>query len=314
MAAHRVMTGVVIALLLSIAGTGSVAGKTYVLPVVVKGVQGLNGSFWDSEVRILRLSVQQDVVVRRVWVALAGGGFVDDPATAPSWSFPPLVPQLTARMVVLRGSDLLQGVSATHASVGLDIQGSVAVYLHNVNSQGSQDGTLLGSGQLAPGAPELFVGPVTIPWATVGQGSFRMSVGFVNPSPTQLTLRVYPSELWLVYHDPGLEDPRYWLDANPLQPFLVTLPAWGWRQVDDIFSKALWCTDLDGCWRVPGGGAHPGPHFLEAEPDDPQASYFAYASIVYSPLNDPEFVAVIPGSVEGAPRSNFPCPPDCSGP
>lgn len=108
-----------LAVFLFLAQLASAAAVDFVVPVVVKGTPGLNGSFWDSEVRILRLTLQQDLVVRRKWVALARGGFVDDPATAPVWAFPAMPSQLTARMIVLKGSDLLQGVDATHASVGL---------------------------------------------------------------------------------------------------------------------------------------------------------------------------------------------------
>ena len=311
---RRLRIGLLILLSLTLASAGLVAGETYVLPVVVKGVQGLSGSYWDSEVRILLMSRQQDIVVRRVWVALADGGFVDDPATAPSWSFPHLGDIETARMIVLKGSDLLQGVNATHASVALDIPARVAVFLHNVNSLGSQDGALLGSGQLAPGASAPFVGAVTIPWATAGEANFRMSLGFVNPSPSQLTLRVYTSPVTMAFSDPLTRDPRYWLDANPLQPFVVTLPPWGWRQINDIFSKMIQCTYADGCWPIFPGSGYAGVHFVEVEPDNPQAPYFAYASMVYSPLNEPEFVSVVPGSVEGARRSPFSCPPECSGP
>jgi len=35
-----------------------VTAETYVVPVVVSGVPGLAGSFWDSEVRITKLSHQ----------------------------------------------------------------------------------------------------------------------------------------------------------------------------------------------------------------------------------------------------------------
>jgi hypothetical protein len=310
MRVHRIITGVLIALLLSMAMVGSAAATTYVLPAVVSGVKGLNGSYWDSEVRILLLSLQQDIVVKRVWVAVAGGGFVDDLATAPTWSFPRLTSRDQARMIVLKGGDLLQGVADTHAAVGLEIPGAVAVYLHNVNSQGSQGGALLGSGQLGQSTSVPFVGPVTIPWATAGKANFRMSVGFVNPSPTQLTLRVYTSRLFMAFSNPDTQDPRYWLDAIALQPFVVTLPPWGWRQIDDFFSKLMWCTNATGC----AGTDDDGLQFLEVEPDDSQAPYFAYASMIYSPLNDPEFVSVIPGSVGGALRSPFPCPPECSGP
>ncbi len=313
MTAHRGIGSITVAIVLLMPGATAVSGETYILPVVVKGVKGLSGSYWDTEVRILRLSLQQDLVARRVWVALADGGSVDDPANAPTWSFPAMPPQLTARMIVLKGSDLLQGVNATHASIALDISGKVAVYLHNVNRQGTQDGALLGSGQLAPGASAPSVGPVTVPWVTAGKGNFRMSLGLVNPNPAPLTLRVYPSSLYLAFPYPDEVDWRYWLDANALQPLVVTLPPWGWRQLDDVFSQLLLCTYPMGC-SIANGWGYGGPHYMEVEPDDPKAPYFAYASIVYSPLNDPEFVPVIPGSVEGAPRSPFPCPPDCSWP
>ncbi|HVN76072.1 MAG TPA: hypothetical protein VMT19_07125 [Thermoanaerobaculaceae bacterium] len=314
MSTGRLRSSVAVALVLLVASAASAPATTYVLPVVVKGTRGLNGSFWDSEVRILLLSLQQDIVVRRLWVAVEGGGFVDDPGTAPAWSFPALSSRDQARMIVLKGSDLLQGVSAAHAAVALDIPGSVAVYLHNVNSQGAQGAALLGSGQLTPGSSAPFIGPVTIPWSTAGEGSFRMSVGFVNPSANQVTLRVFPSRVLMATNSQGVQDPRFWLDAIALQPLVVVLPPWGWHQVDDIFSKLVWCTYASGCWPVYAGGGYAGPHVFEVQADDPEAPYFTYASMIYSPLNDPEFVAVIPGSVGGALRSDFPCPPSCSGP
>ncbi|HUK11760.1 MAG TPA: hypothetical protein VLW17_00545 [Thermoanaerobaculaceae bacterium] len=310
MKVSRMVSDVLTVAVLSVAIAGAASAATYVLPVVVSGVPGLNGSFWDSEVRILLLSPQPDIVVRRVWVALAGGGFVDNPTTAPTWSFPPSPPPAQPRMIVLKGSELLQGVAATHAAVGLEIPGAVAVYLHNVNGRGGQDGPLLGNGQLIQSSSSPFAGPVTIPWATAGSAKFRMSVGWVNPSPAPLTLRVFTSKLSTAYSGPYTQDPRYWLDSIALQPLVVTLPPWGWRQVDDIFSKLVWCNDLNGCV----GADDDGLHFLEVEPNDLQAPYFAYASMIYSPLNDPEFVSVIPGSVGGAPRSSVPCPPYCSVP
>lgn len=48
------------------------------LPVVVDRVDGANGSRWESRVRIARTS-DDPVRIRRVWVALPDGGFVDDP-------------------------------------------------------------------------------------------------------------------------------------------------------------------------------------------------------------------------------------------
>ena len=83
---------------------GSASAETFVIPVVVPGVAGKNGSYWETEVRVIRLSAVDPVTVRRSWVALPGGGFVDDPATAPTWVIQdPNEPPKLVDMLILTG-------------------------------------------------------------------------------------------------------------------------------------------------------------------------------------------------------------------
>ena len=134
------------------AGSPLAVAETYVLPVIVRGVPGLNGSYWDSEVRVMQLNLAEPVTVRRLWVATAAGGNLDNEGTAPSWA---LLPTSERTLVILTGNDLLQGVDATHASVALEIQGRAAVIVHNTNTGGAgrlppEYCCLPGNGQLTP--------------------------------------------------------------------------------------------------------------------------------------------------------------------
>jgi hypothetical protein len=127
------LTGVVAAVL-AIGPVRAVA-ETVVLPVVARGVPGINGSVWDSEVRISGPRRFTGISVRRAWVALRDGGFVDDSATAPHWVFPTMVmpagmpyPQL---FIVLTGDQLLQATDASKGAVALEIEGTGNhVFLH----------------------------------------------------------------------------------------------------------------------------------------------------------------------------------------
>ena len=122
-------------LVFTVAGAGRGAAETFVLPAVVKGVPGMNGSFWETEVRILRMSLQEPFLVRRVWVATAEGGFVDDPTTAPRWEYPVAgFSTGRARMLMLLGSDLLAGVTAASGAVAIETEGSAVVYLRTTNT------------------------------------------------------------------------------------------------------------------------------------------------------------------------------------
>ena len=184
-------------------GAVQAGGETVVLPVVVSGIPGINGSFWDSEVRIAGLNLTPPGPIRRLWVALPGGGFVDDPAVAPAWSFPPLACPGTcfaAGLVLLTGEQLLQGTGASKGAVALDVSGTGnSVFLHNSNTLGQprlpQDAQgpaccLPGNGQLVRGLTQPLVGWGLIPWVTAGRSPYRVSVGVINPTATARSLTV----------------------------------------------------------------------------------------------------------------------------
>jgi len=95
---------------------GAMAGnREVIIPVVTRGASGSSGSFWASEVRVLRLRGGEPLAVRRAWVATAAGGQRDQSATAPEWRSD------TGFMLILTGEDLLAGVTASHAAVGLTV-------------------------------------------------------------------------------------------------------------------------------------------------------------------------------------------------
>jgi hypothetical protein len=263
--------------------------ETYVLPVIVRGVPGLNGSYWDSEVRIMQLNLAEPVTVKRLWVATATGGFVDDPTTAPTWAIPSFKGYLG--LAILTGADLLQGVDATHASVALDVQGKAAVIVHNTNTNGAGRlpptyCCLPGNGQLTSALTAPIQGPSIIPWATSGKNVFRVNVGIINPNPVRATFHIKGT----IFGNGAGNNPYWTTDVATLGGFDVVLPAWGWLQINDAFAVLEVMlqpgrgTPIEN-WLVPASV------IVEPQGDLP---YYAYATPIYSPLNDPEFIAAIP--------------------
>lgn len=276
-------------------------GETLVLPVVVHGVRGMYGSYWDSEVRIMGQYLVPPLQVKRAWVAMPGGGFVDDPATAPHWVFPdvptPGTPPFGAYL--LTGGQLLQGTGATHAAIALEMDGTGnEVYLRNANTGGQgrlpEDGgaytcCLPGNGQLIRALRAPLVSYGFIPWVTSGSVPFRVSVGVINASDQSRKVTVYLNVL--VPKDPLISGGEtYWLPEAPTPASLdVDLPPWGFRQIDDFLSvmrqQCTWsCDVLDG--------VRPAAVFLQDLAT--QLPFYAYASVIYSPLNDPEFIPAVP--------------------
>jgi hypothetical protein len=276
-------------------------GETLVLPVVVQGVRGMYGSFWDSEVRIMGQYLVFPGQVRRVWVAMPGGGFLDDPATAPHWTFPPVATPDTPAFgaYVLTGAQLLQGTSATHAAIALEMDGTNnEVYLRNANiggqarlpeNGGAYTCCLSGNGQLIRALRTPLVSNGFIPWLTSGSVPFRVSVGVINASDQPRSVTVYLNAL--VPYDPLVSGGQsYWLLAAPTPAGLkVDLPPWGFRQIDDFISvMRQQCTS--GCDLL--DRVAPAAVFLQDLAT--QLPFYAYASVIYSPLNDPEFIAAVP--------------------
>jgi hypothetical protein len=269
-------------------GSALAVAETYVLPVIVRGVPGLNGSYWDSEVRIMQLNLAEPVAVKRLWVATAAGGFVDAPTTAPSWDLPFF--QGYRGLAILTGTDLLQGVDATHASVALDVQGKAVVIVHNTNTNGAgrlppEYCCLPGNGQLTSALTAPIQGPSIIPWATSGKNVFRVNVGIVNPNPLSATFRIKGESF-----GNGAGNNPYWTPWAQPSGFDVVLPPWGWLQITAVF--ALLEAMLQPGWGTPiENWLAPASVIIEPLGGLP---YYAYATPIYSPLNDPEFIAAIP--------------------
>ena len=67
---------VILGLLLAVSTTAR-AQQTIVFPAVADEVEGLNGSRWVTIARFIKLDPRDDVVLRRKWVCLPDGGFLE---------------------------------------------------------------------------------------------------------------------------------------------------------------------------------------------------------------------------------------------
>jgi len=268
------------------------ATQTYVLPVVVTGVPGLNGSYWQSELRIVD-ATRDHVVVRRKWVALAEGGFVDDPPIAPTWEMPVEAgPPIfrPPRIFVLSGRELLAGTNATHGAVAIEIDKDVdAVLLLIANTAASTDGDpyaccLSGNGQLVTAYVDPPYYRAEFPWSSAGGGLFRTNVGLVNPNDRESTLRVTVAGYSRFQTTPD----DYWRDMET-GSFEVTLPPFGWLQVNDILRSKLGDICPKGCYWLPDST---GPLLVQVSTVglDDLAPFYAYVSSIHTPTNDPLFI------------------------
>ena len=111
----------------------------------------------------------------------------------------------------------------------------------------------------------------------------------INASDQSRKVTVYLNVL--VPKDPLISGGEtYWLPEAPTPASLdVDLPPWGFRQIDDFLSvmrqQCTWsCDVLDG--------VRPAAVFLQDLAT--QLPFYAYASVIYSPLNDPEFIPAVP--------------------
>ncbi len=225
------------------------------------------------------------------------------PATAPQWVFPTFVMPagmpLPLAFVVLTGDQLLQGTDAPKGAVALEIEGTGNhVFLHNSNTLGQPrlpqdaDGPpccLPGNGQLIRGAPRPLIGQGFIPWITSGRSPYRVSVGVINPTAQSRTITIELDLLGPWPRPAPTEEPdgTYWLRSSGTT-LAVDLPPWGFRQIDDLASVMLQqCPSCEGLDRV-------APAAIYLVDNDTQLPFYAYASVIWTPLNDPEFIAAVP--------------------
>lgn len=288
--AQVVVTALVI---VSAHASAAVVEREVVIPVVTAGASGSAGSFWASEVRVLRLRGGEPLVVRRTWVATATGGHEDNPSTAPEWR------SNTGFMLILTGADLLGGVTASHAAVGLSVSANAEVWWRNADTGGQgrvpegdpdfKPCCLPGAGQLGPALVTPLMGPSVIPWMTSGNGVFRVNVGLVNPSATPLVVTV-AAAYFLSGPTPVEWAPGYQTDTERVT---ITLPAWGWRQINNLLFNARTDCAFPAC----GWLTKAAPVAGRVVPETDNHPYHAFASVLYTPRNDPEFVVAVPGQL-----------------
>jgi hypothetical protein len=282
--------------------TSAVAGELYVLPVVADGVAGRFGSLWETQIRLVKVNPNDSVVIRRAWVCLEGGGFVDDPGTAPAWELPWSPDDYWApRAMLLTAAELLVGTGAQTGGVALDVEGGellIDVSIVDVRLGGFVGGDPAmpyGIGQAYSAARAPLEGASHVSWigGCYGAGDirddcdnhYRNNVGLLNPNPEPL---VFELTALPFVHGALAESDEF-----------ISLPPYGWRQAE--FPLNEWIMVLYSpfsFWSFPLYGV------VNVEPQS-GLPYYAYVSVVYtSPvgastprISDPSFQLAQPGYI-----------------
>jgi hypothetical protein len=284
------------------------AQQLLVFPAVTDEQPGMNGSLWVTTALVVKEDPRDEVTIRRKWICLRGGGFADDPATAPTWSLAEWDPR--DRMLHASGAELLTGTDATVGAVALEVDGGNVIASSNImdvqwGEYSPDDKLAFGQGQHVAGMLEPLDGPSHLPWLGGCTGTscetpsptqqyVRNNIGIINPNSEALV--VQGTVLPFGYYNPnlGAEHPSEWITVSP-EIFWKTIPAYGWRQFQ---WRSL--QDYDLQW----GPFYPRSGYIISLTTDKELPYYAYASVVFTPdpssgvvFNDPMFIPAEPGYV-----------------
>ncbi|MCU0305197.1 MAG: hypothetical protein MUC56_14185 [Thermoanaerobaculales bacterium] len=288
------------------------AQQLLVFPAVTDEEPGVNGSVWVTTATVVKVDPLAEITIRRKWVCLRDGGFVDDPATAPSWTLPAEEPK--RRLMFEPGGELLEGTGATIGAAAFEVEGGEVIAHSNAMdvrwgeySPGPVT-TVFGQGQHIVPFREPLEGPSHIPWlggcngarcSDTTQGpwqNLRNNIGVVNPNPEPLTVLFSILPFGFNDPDPGAPNLVEW-GSPPLPEFFVkTVPAYGWRQFH-------W--ESAEIYSTPWGSFYPTAGFIISLTPQQQLPYYAYASVIFTPdpdlgvpeFNDPMFIPAEPGYV-----------------
>ncbi len=287
----------------------ALAQQTVVIPAISDNTPGINGSVWATEVQIIKKDPQDSLTVRRLWVCVPEGGFLEDPGTALVWEMP-LWNTSRDRLLTLLGEDLLDGTDSSLGAVALVIDGGEAIVNARVAdvSRGRWVGmTPFGQGQRVATNLEPLTGPSFLPWVGGCRNSpcsltpplewdyFRNNLGFVNPNPEPLVI----SGLAIPFGpDSGSGLEEFELSEDLYETFERTIPPYGWVQFRWV-ARQYFGFDIWGMWRIPLAG-----FVINLDPHQSFA-YFAYASTVFAPdpdsgvpvFNDPMFIPAEAGYI-----------------
>jgi len=283
--------------------TAAWSQELLVFPVVTAEVAGDHGGVWATLVRVVKVNAGDSVTVRRKWVCLPGGGFVDDPATAPTWELSPW--GSTGRLVVIGVHALLDSSGGGVGAVALELEGGEVLAHAYVADLQQASFFAFGAGQLVPALREPLLGPSHIPWLggclnhpcsldpPERWNFFRNNIGIVNPNSEALTVTGV-----VIPFVGGLEGHVEVPDQEP-ETFVKVIPPYGWLQFRWVatrdYRRILYMDDI----------VSPAFSFVISLTPDKQLPYYAYASVVFTPdpasdvtpFNAPTFVAAEPGYV-----------------
>lgn len=274
-----------------------------VFPAVVDEVPGEGDSVWVTVVRVVKKNPQDSVTVRRKWVCLPGGGFVDEPTQAPSWDL--TGSRHDDRMLYVEGRELLEGTDAQRGSVALEAEGGDVLahaYVADVSRGLYYSGAVaFGLGQLIPAQRSPQIGRSHIPWlpgcTQIGCEPFgayweymRDNIGILNPNPEPLEIT---GEV-VVFSNQDVGELYYETEA-----FVREIRPYEWVQFRWVADQGFYGTDH---WGIP---YHPTGGFILNFVPNQDLPYYAYASVVFSPdpsqsdsdFSDPMFVPAEPGYV-----------------
>lgn len=289
--------------------TASVASgqQLLVFPAVTDEQPGLNGSLWVTTAMVVKVAPEDDVTIQRKWVALRGGGFVDDPATAPTWS----MTGDAERLFFAFGGDLLSGSDDRVGAVALEVEGGEVLAHSNVmdvqRGEYVPDKMAFGQGQHVVAFREPLEGPSHIPWLGGCGGTWcseepprywsylRNNIGIINPNPEPLSITGKVLSFGYYCANPG---GCWWSEwYGVAERIHLVIPPYGWIQ----FS---WVADLNYDSLL--NPFSPSAGFVIGLTPDQEMPYYAYASVVFTPdpasgmpaFNDPMFIPAEPGFIE----------------
>ena len=286
------------------------AQQLLVFPAVTDEQPGQNGSLWVTTAMVVKADPRDEVTIHRKWVCLKGGGFADDPATAPTWPLSTNEP--TDRLLFALGGELLEGTDATVGAVALEVEGGEVLAHTNImdvrwGAYSHDDKLAFGQGQHVTALLAPLQGPSHIPWLGGCRGWWcdqdphkdwqylRNNIGIVNPNSDSIVVTgtVIPFGLYDTFQ--GGARWSEWVGSSP-EIFRKVIPAYGWIQFHWWSLQRY--SEIEG-WFYPWAG------FIISLTPDKDLPYYAYASVVFTPdpdsgvpeFNDPMCIPAEPGYI-----------------
>ncbi|RLB67919.1 MAG: hypothetical protein DRH08_02415 [Deltaproteobacteria bacterium] len=293
----------VILIVVTLLFSGIVSGQQVaVFPAVTDLTPGKHNSIWGTEIQIIKMNPLDHLTVKRLWVCLPDGGFLENPDEALTWE----LFSNQNRILQLKGEDLLFDTESDRGAVALQIEGGDFIATSRVMDvmRGVyRPPAIFGQGQLIPGIDEPLIGSSHLPWlggcstARCSEGGtdpwnfYRNNIGLINPNPTPMEI----TGVLIPFGTSGGPPAELDQDVEP-ETFTKQLPAYGWLQFN-LQPDHLYGYDMFG-------GPIPAiTGFIVSLTPNSELPYYAYGSVVFAPnpetevpeFNDPMYIPAEPG-------------------